>query len=217
MATNFPGGIDTFTAASPTSGLDNPSHSGLHNDLGDGLTAVQTQLVNQPYGLVHINETTIGTTVSAVSVENVFSANYDSYKIIIDTANSTNTNDNVDLTLRLRVGGTDATGADFVRRSAVSSGSALSNSIQTTSTSFSLGGFRNTRTDRFFCSLELISPFIAKATKINFSSFNEDSGTFFGRFGTGLHDATTSYTGFSLILSTGTITGGKIRVYGYKN
>jgi hypothetical protein len=46
MATNFPGGIDTFVNPNATSSLDSPSHAGLHTDMGDAMTAVQTYLLN---------------------------------------------------------------------------------------------------------------------------------------------------------------------------
>jgi hypothetical protein len=54
MATNFPGGIDTFVNPNATSSLDSPSHSGLHTDLGDAVTAVETYL-NETYNPTYRN------------------------------------------------------------------------------------------------------------------------------------------------------------------
>jgi hypothetical protein len=45
MATNFPGGIDTFVNPNSTSSLDSPSHAGLHTDMGDAITAIETDLL----------------------------------------------------------------------------------------------------------------------------------------------------------------------------
>lgn len=44
MATNFPGSLDTLTNPTATAKLDNPSHSGQHSDINDGMEAVQAKV-----------------------------------------------------------------------------------------------------------------------------------------------------------------------------
>lgn len=53
MATNYPTSLDTFTNPTATSLLTSPSHSGLHSDINDAVTALETK--------VGIGNTVLGT------------------------------------------------------------------------------------------------------------------------------------------------------------
>jgi hypothetical protein len=213
MATNFPGGIDTFVNPNSTSSLDSPSHSGLHTDLGDAMTAVQTELVNNPYGLVHINTASFSAS-SAESFNDVFSATYDSYKIVLNLKGSTN----LSILFRLRVSGSDDSGSNY-------SNSNLLNTF-TNATTLANGTGAGTSqsahyplfitTNKHLGIIEIANPFIsAERTFSNWRSSSGDASANFNLWGAGLHNQTVSYTGFSLIASTGNFTG-EILTFGYR-
>ena len=158
-------------------------------------------------GLVLITSQTIGTAVSSVVVNNAFSSNYDAYKIIITggTASATNY-----LTLKL---GASTTGYDdsFIAKPFAAGFSSGSNTNQP-SYSYAGGAVSG---QSIYMNAELLNPFLAKHTYISTSLFAADTGL--GMYG-GTHRVATSYTDFTIALTGGgTLTGGTIRVYGYKN
>jgi hypothetical protein len=60
---------------------------------------------------------------------------------------------------------------------------------------------------------DVYQPFIAGKTSFGgFSNRGDISG-----FVSGYHNVSTAYDGFSLTINAGTMTGGTIRVYGYRN
>jgi hypothetical protein len=209
MATNFPGGIDTFVNPNATSSLDSPSHAGLHTDMGDAMTAVQTELVNNPSGLVHI-QTTSFTTSSAVNVNDVFTSTYDNYRIIVSYLGSAT---NQSLGLRLRVSGSDNTTLNYNIQQFDVFGSSTSPSRATGQSSFaafsaySTGDFNN-------ISFDIFKPNLATPTSYN--SYGTSSiDNIFIRFSTGGFNANTVFDGFSFLPQSGTLTG-TYSVYGYR-
>jgi hypothetical protein len=112
--------------------------------------------------------------------------------------------------MRMRLSGTDASGAGTYRRQrwAVSDATFLYEA--TTDTSFSNIGY--IRTARGESVIDLFNP--AKAENTNLIS---SGGTFnFITSISGDHNVATAYDGFTIYPSTGTFTG-IVRVYGYKN
>ena len=59
---------------------------------------------------------------------------------------------------------------------------------------------------------ELFAPFLAKRTR----GFGTAAGLTYVQQNMGYHNQATSYTSFTLIPGSGTLTGGTIRVYGYR-
>jgi hypothetical protein len=168
-------------------------------------------------GLVLLNTTSF-TTQSSVSVNDVFSATYTNYKIIVNQIMSTAGYIN----LRLRVSGTDASGNNY--KYAVigyqSNNTALNNY---SGGAVDVSSFENitqsvtTATDGIF-SIDILNPFETKPTFLSGKGQRFDS-TGIGVLGdvnyTGRHSLSTSYTGFTIITSTGTTTG-SVSIYGYK-
>jgi hypothetical protein len=209
MATNFPGGIDTFVNPNATSSLDSPSHAGLHTDLADGMTAVQTQLVNQPYGLVHLNTTSFSA-VASQSIENVFSANYDNYRVIfVGTCSATNVN----FSMRLRVSGADNSTSSYNGRT-LDITTALNLNADTSATSFLTMSNLST-IDSSAMQLEIYRPFATALTSYSASTSAEIGGARMTRISGGYFNATTSFTGFTVFPGSGNITG-SISTYGYR-
>lgn len=148
----------------------------------------------------------------AVNINNCFSATYENYKIIV---NYTGASTNQSPKMRLRVSGTDASGADYSWGSngCRSDGSAFATPTNA-STSFDFG--RATSTAQNSSWFEFNRPFSAAATMIRgVYSGNDGTSPFYNNVG-GLHSAAVSYDGFSIFPASGTITG-TYYIYGYSN
>ena len=147
----------------------------------------------------------VGTGVSSVTVTGAFSTNYDSYRIIWDNGvGSTGIN------LALRLGAT-ATGYNgFVCYGTLSATTVFGLNDNNATSFTAIGGG-----DANFMSvnIDVIDPFLARPTRVRGDFQNATAaGTYVGRLSN-----TTSYTDFTLIPNTGTLTGGTIRVYGFRN
>lgn len=157
-------------------------------------------------GLTLISTTTIGTTVSSVTVTDAFSATYDNYKIIISGGVGSN-----DTELGMILGATVA-GYYEARWGIGYGGGALvaygtSNGAKWTD----VGVARST--NGIDMNMDIFSPFIAKNTYFDARRISTNQ-TFKVQ---GYLANTTSYTGFTVSPIAGTLTGGTIRVYGYTN
>lgn len=215
MASTFPGTLDSFTDPLSNSPLNSPSHSTLHSDINDAVEKVE-----QYMGLVKVIPTgatngtvgatgtvTIGNAVSNVTVSGAFSSLYDAYKVVVTGGASSG-----DCVLFVQLGST-TTGyytvfsyANFATlTTARSDGNSNGQNFQ-----YMGSGTAN----NLSASIEIQAPFLNKRTTIQGSSNNGNSyaGTSFG-----VLDNTTSYTAFTILPNTGTLTGGTIRVYGYRN
>jgi hypothetical protein len=217
MATNWPGSRDTFT--NPTSGdtLDSPSHAAQHANINDAVEAMQAHA-----GLVLVKPTsatngtvgtngavTIGSGVSSVTVNGAFSSTYDAYKIIV-FGGAGSTTAEVRMTL-----GASSTGYYNGFQDARYDGVDRATNGQDNAAYWYMGRIN---TDVLSVTCELIGPAVAKVTTIR-GDFNDTRGLV-GSVSTlysGFHSVATAYTDFTLTLSTGTMTGGTIRVYGYNN
>ena len=154
-------------------------------------------------GLVHINTTTF-TTQASVSINNVFTATYDNYRIVYDSTLS----GNVAFNMRFRVGGTDTTTNYSYQNSQFSTAAGISQALsQTLIQVFGASGAA-----RFNIATEVFTPFLTSATGI----INHYGATGISGLATGTHTASTSFDGFTIYPATGTISG-SLRVYGYKN
>ena len=162
-------------------------------------------------GLTLINTTSFSG-VSSISVNNVFTATYTNYKIIFDTNGMTNTL-TANLDFRLRASGSDDSTSSYGRQG-YNSDSALANRSDV-ATSFNVNQLRTGTSFRSFHILEILKP--QKLTNTNFSlnAYSDDASTPFGRNIQGIHQANFAADGFTYLISTGTMTGGTIRVYGY--
>ena len=159
-------------------------------------------------GLTLITAQTIGTTVASVTVSNVFSSTYDNYKIIVSGGvGSTN------LELNMTLGATATGYYRFVVYGAYNAntvnGFAVSNGT-------SWGGVGKASTNSIDANIEVRNPNAAKNTHFN-SVFTSSNTTGDVHTNGGYLADSTAYTAFTLTCSTGTVTGGTIRVYGYQN
>jgi hypothetical protein len=168
---------------------------------GQVLTAAQMNAV----GLWLVKSQAVGSGVSSVTVTGAFSADYDNYKITYTDGVSSVAA--IDMNLQLN----GATGSDYDTVLFYASFGAASASVaSTTSTSFAWSGQGNSGGNVVY--VDLLKPFLAQPTRYLAEFWAGGVGWAQGR-----HNLATSYTGFSIFPASGTLTGGTIRVYGYRN
>jgi hypothetical protein len=171
-------------------------------DLGDAVdTAMNTALGTKKAGMVLLNTTSFSA-VASQSLNNIFSANYTNYKILINTSYNV-------LNMRLRVGGVDNTTASSYATTFVSVGSTALSNNRVTDTSFEIMD----NTGLGSVALEVFAPFTTEKTRIVSNAVN-DSGTSRLYLGYGFHNQTVSYDGITIFPDSSTLTG-SIEVYGY--
>ena len=189
---------------------------------GQILTAAQMTTLQGNSGLVVVTPTgvtggtisgstvTIGAGVSSVAVAGCFSSSFDSYKIIISGGVASATE-----------------GLAFILTGSITGYYAGEVRVRYDTGAVSGVGFNNSafweicrvNTDTISCSFELINPFVAKPTIITGSGNDTRvvAGTS-GRQYTGVHSVASSFSGFTITPgSPVTLTGGSIRIYGYRN
>jgi hypothetical protein len=174
---------------------------------GEVLTASDTNTYLANSGLVYITATSYSAATS-VNINNCFSSTYDNYRILIAS-----TNGSVDgqILLRMRVGGTDASGAtDYDYSASQYNYGTMLNLGSSSGGSSAVIGYK-VATYPSSMSLDFYNPFIAANTL--FSGVGQYTGLILGSGGQ--HKQAVSYDGFSLISGAGNMTG-KVTIMGYR-
>lgn len=152
----------------------------------------------------------------SVSINDVFSADYDNYRILckIDATASSY----LGIDWRLRVSGADNTSAVYGTTTNYGYMSINASGFEVN------GGFTATAWGRIntantggggFNIVDIFSPFVATQTLAYGNHVGFDSNTGANRFGIGWrHNSATSFTGFSLLSSANAT--GSVQVYGYR-
>jgi hypothetical protein len=159
-------------------------------------------------GLVLINTTTFSA-VASQSVNNVFSATYDNYKIVINYKQTTGSQR---IRLRYRVAGSDDVTSNnrWVEFQANSNGATGVDFSYIAETSTVLGaGSPEGNTQEIIIS----QPFLGEFTRHNTTMVQTQSSTIVTRITSGTFLSTTSFTGFTIFPDANTITG-TVSVYG---
>jgi hypothetical protein len=158
-------------------------------------------------GLTLISTTTIGTTVSSITVSSAFSATFENYLITINGGVASESN-----TLDLQLGST-TTGYYYFGYYGNASSSSLAgdNGNNVSKYRFVALGDTSNLSGEFI----LQNPNLAKRTTIY--AIGTRTGTGGMTTTSGSETSTTQHTAFTLSASSGTVTGGTIRVYGYSN
>lgn len=162
-----------------------------------------------PPGLKLVKAQTIGTAVSSVTVTGAFSADFDKYLVSISGgAGSGNTG--VNLTL-----GSTATGYYYAANYVAYTGSS---GVFSGSNDTALKECIYASANAINCHVTINNPFLAKRTFFNYeTSGAATSAVNLSSRGGGYLDNDISYTAFTITTVSGTLTGGTIRVYGYRN
>jgi hypothetical protein len=166
------------------------------------------QSVGVSPGVVLVKTQTIGSAVGSVEVTGAFSSSYDDYKIIISGGASSTACD-----LQLKLGAT-TTGYYSIQNRRYYSNGAAENTNTNNGANFESAGSANTNGLNACC--EIGSPNLAKNTTVSGPIIYFATNAFGGNFSGYVND-TTQYTAFTITPSSGTLTGGTIRVYGYAN
>ena len=156
-------------------------------------------------GLQLIKAQTIGSGVSSVAVTDVFSSTYTNYRVIMSNVDCS-VSDNV---LALTLGSSTASYYSASRYFSYASGTIEVNRNNAASAYL----FASATNNDTGASFDMYQPFSNELTTWAGMTFSLNYTTVFG----GLHGSATSHTGFTIATTSGTMTGGTIRVYGYAN
>jgi hypothetical protein len=168
-------------------------------------SSIQTQLDAKTPGMVKTGAVSFSA-ASAVNVNNVFSSSYKNYKIFIQTTlNSGGANG----LIRMRVSGADNTSANYFQQRINAFETTLSAQRVTSQTSFSVYDIQASGSS---AEITMFNPFDTAKTYYQ-SHGLYDAGSPELNLRSGAFNATTSFDGFTLFPTTGTITG-TIKVYG---
>ena len=182
-------------------------------DLGDAIDATVFGLPSG--GLTLINSTTFSA-VSSQSFNDVFSATYDNYVLLMDFVSSANAT----ISFRYRVSGSDDTAANYAYHVQFSNTGATTYSANNANaaTAFVLTSSEGTDSEKSV-NVTTFGPFLSERTLMTgLQNMSSASGAapYYGGILQTAFTATTSFTGFSIFPGSGTITG-KVRVYGVQN
>lgn len=161
-------------------------------------------------GLTLVKTQTIGTAVSSVAVTSAFSATYENYKIVISGGAASGT-----INLRLQLGSSTASYRNITIYGSLNTASGTPTSEGSTNAAY-FQYVGSAGTNNIYMNCDVNSPYLSKYSSA-FGTFSYDAGGGVAGLTTGLHAVASSYTDFTILTSSGTLTGGTIRVYGYRN
>jgi hypothetical protein len=158
-------------------------------------------------GLTLVKTQTIGSAVTSVVVNDAFSADYDDYKVTI-----TGGVGSAQANLTLSVG--TATTAYYSNLVHANYGASTPLSVgNSNGTNFPYVGASGT--NNLNGTIEIQHPFLTQQTSVFALIARFGTGAFSG-ISSGFQQTVASHTGFTIGVDSGTLTGGTIRVYGYK-
>lgn len=172
----------------------------------DGSAWVMIADTDEPSGMQLVKTQTIGSAVSSVTVTNAFSSTYDNYLITI-TGGASSVGDNG----RLKLGSSTSQHYGLVMYASYALPGTYAGAGDVNAAQFSFCW--RTLTTSLYAHIVVSSPYLSEVTYIE-GTWVADTAA--GKYA-GFHDSTTSFTDFTLAPQSGTLTGGTIRVYGYRN
>jgi hypothetical protein len=158
-------------------------------------------------GLILVKTQTIGSAVSSVGVTSAFSSSYDNYLVTLGGGTASS-----DCAIGIHLGSSQTAYHGFLNYGSSTSSTPVGATINN-STLFNFAGGASAG-NQAHLSVQLIGPNLAAYTKFVNAAYA--NGLNFGT-AAGEHRVATAYTSFTLTPSAGTLTGGTIRVYGYRN
>jgi len=173
-----------------------------------GLKVNSLNMSDDVPGMVLLNTTSFSA-VASQSISDVFSTTYTNYRVLV---NLDSNSAGAYISMRLRVSGTDNTTTNYAyttyRNRMVSSSLAAYTQTADGNTLFRI--LTEAQTETATISYDVFNPFNSEYCQISgVGTNNQDSFGFSGSF-----NATTSFTGFTLLPNSGTMTG-SVSVYGY--
>jgi hypothetical protein len=159
-------------------------------------------------GLTLVKTQTIGSAVTSVTVTDAFSSTYDNYLITINGGVASNSSSLFNFTLGATTSGYSYSGYIMQYTS-----NTITGSSQNAGSSM-FGGYFSTNS--LSTEMVLQNPFLSKRTIFSTKTAAAEAANYIGNY-IGFLDNNTSYTAFTFTISSGNVTGGTIRVYGYQN
>lgn len=179
---------------------------------GVGLWRVTTCTVTSAGGTaatVSNGVITIGSGNTSVTVSSAFSSDWDNYRIIV-SGGALSTAENI----RLKLGSSTTGYYDTVVYA--STGSLTTPQSTGTSNGSLFARIGAGDGNGISVAIDLMNPQLAKYTTFGGSYTYPGTPAFIG-YCSGIHQVATAYTEFTISPGSGTMTGGTIRVYGYRN
>ena len=171
---------------------------------GEVLTAAAMESI----GLWLVKTQTVGTGVSSVVVNDAFSSTYDNYFITMAGGTGSSA-----AAINMQLNGSSTGYYGFLVYGA-STGSAITGVGENNVANFAFVGGIGVGGQAAHVSCHIYGPALATYTKLNVGFYQNSN--LYGNFG-GEHRVGSSFTGFTIAPGVGTLTGGTIRVYGYRN
>jgi hypothetical protein len=165
---------------------------------GDTLPASDLNAI----GLWLVKSQAVGSGVSSVTVTGAFSADYDNYLVTY-----TGGLQSVDTATTFQLGSATTGYYGTFIYGQYTGGSVLQAALNNSSNFLYAGGGGNC-----FMSITVLCPFLACPTRVqSLAGYQTTYGTF-----TGFQDSATQFTSLTISAFSGTLTGGTVRVYGYR-
>jgi hypothetical protein len=172
---------------------------------GSAWTQISGSTAKGNSGLVYITEQTVGTGVSSVTLSNVFSATYDNYRVVYSGGTGSG-----EVGLGMRVGGVTTNYSHMLFWATFAAGTANTDRANDTGSAALYLGSCGANGNHL--AVDVLSPFQTKYTGFMAGSYiAADFGICVAR-----HNIAASYTSVSILPVSGTISGGIVRVYGYR-
>ena len=150
---------------------------------------------------------TVGTGNTSVTVSAAFNSSFDNYRIVYGGGVGSTA-----ITLSLQLGGSTTGYYSIVNYAAYAATGTPLSTGDNNQALWRYVGYADANYAQM--SLDVIAPNLARWTTFNAASW---AATTVAGTSSGIHQVATAYTSFTLGVNTGSLTGGKIRVYGYNN
>ena len=172
------------------------------------LTSADTNTYLANSGLVYVTSATIGTTVSTVTVTNAFNSTYSDYRVVISGVSFSGADNDARVKFEAALSTYNWAGTYQTYSTPTT--------ITGTGAANSSGGITIAATEtsgNFSCAFDVQRPALASFTVVTGTHANDSYRTTYS----GCMNTATAYTDLIFNTSSGTMTGGTIKVYGYRN
>ena len=170
------------------------------------LTSADTNTYLANSGLVYVTSATVGSGVTTVAVASCFSTTYDNYKIQWSGASTLTTGNAINMIL-----GSTVAGYYGVMQYASYAG--VGGQVVGDNNVAAWTHCAGANQSQVIFDADIYNTFKTQITSMSTNIYNDNANS--GKK-TGWLNTTTSYTGFTWTVASGTITGGTVVVYGYR-
>jgi hypothetical protein len=178
----------------------------------EGAAWVMIADTDTPPGLELVKVQTVGSAVASVTVSNVFSSTYDNYRITYMGGSASAANNLAFQFGPSSVSGYNTSYYQVVHYSFYNGSSSNNVAGSSNAANWPYIGYHDTDSVRF--SADICNPNAAEWASIMNAPYLAPLST---GFCVGTHQSNGAFTDFTLTPGSGTLTGGTIRVYGYRN